>query len=149
MNLVGNVSDKQEVVGKQLTIGSVTKYPIVKLVIIHEEFCRLSKLEAIVSCVAHTRDVSAYANRMPVGRIRCHHVLRGQRPRTSTHQEALQIATAQMIWWLHTCCRSSRHLLPLAVTVFVHHRVPRRFPPGLSLEIENWTAWQAALPSSD
>ena len=49
VNLPGAVSGSQEVIGKQLTIGSVTKYPIVKLVIIHEEFCRLSKCDDIDS----------------------------------------------------------------------------------------------------
>ena len=49
VHLPGDVSGSQGIVGKRLTIGSVTKYPIVKLVIIHEEFCRLSNRDAIVS----------------------------------------------------------------------------------------------------
>ncbi len=49
----------------KLTKGRVTQYPMVKPVIIHEEFLKLSKRDATVSCVAHTRDVSAKARRIP------------------------------------------------------------------------------------
>ena len=50
---------------------------MVKLVIIHEEFCKLSNRDAIVSCVAHTRDVSAYDNRIPIQYINSQYTSNG------------------------------------------------------------------------
>jgi hypothetical protein len=47
------------------TKGRVTQYPMLKVVIIQDEFSRLSKCDATVSWVAHTREVSALANKMP------------------------------------------------------------------------------------
>jgi hypothetical protein len=48
------------------TSGSVTQYPTANVVIIHDEISRLLKCEETVSRVAHTSDVSEYANKIPV-----------------------------------------------------------------------------------
>lgn len=112
----------------KLTIGSVTKYPIVKLVIIHEEFCRASNRDAIVSCVAQTSDVSAYASKMPSTNIN-HHV-QNLSPQKITYQEVLQTATVQTLYSQSSTSGNSLYYpRASAATASSRNRTHHRLPP--------------------